>query len=127
MRKPENLTREEVMCILANKHQRIFTNAFLAEKFKVPVASISHIRSGFVHPIWYGEYFDEINAKGTLKSADLPGEGEASEAATEYDSPCCDGHGLYAHFHKRPGWEEVLIGFQCTNCGKDYDIGDIDQ
>ncbi len=62
-----------------------------------------------------------------LKIAEPGPDGESSEAATDLDSPCCEGHGLYAHFHQRPGWEEVLIGFQCTHCNRNYDIEDIDQ
>ena len=42
-----------------------------------------------------------------------------AEAATEFYSPCCEGHGVYADFECN-GEDETLIGFRCTECGKNY-------
>ena len=47
-----------------------------------------------------------------------------AECATEYWSPCCESEGIYAHFFCPTGNidDEYLAGFQCTGCGKNYDV-----
>jgi hypothetical protein len=41
---------------------------------------------------------------------------QVGEAATDYWSPCCEFGAVYALFY-----DDDLVGFQCAECGKDYD------
>jgi hypothetical protein len=54
-------------------------------------------------------------------------EDTGAECGTDYSSPCCKEEGLYAHFLCKDDGSEVLVGFQCTGCGKDYDANKQDE
>ena len=49
-----------------------------------------------------------------------------AECATDYNSPCCDGHSVDAHFLVRPDATETLCGFQCTGCNANFDVSEKD-
>lgn len=50
-----------------------------------------------------------------------------AECGTDYHSPCCEGHGVYAHFLVKPDGSETLCGFQCTGCNADFDVSEKDE